>query len=62
MKDLEDYMDHREKRIAFAFMVVEAKRKRRLRKKYKQPFINHKIILFLLIFIFIVGIWVLALK
>ena len=48
--ELEDFMDNREKRIAFAFMALDG-RKNRL-KKFRQPTVRNPFIFCILLTIF----------
>lgn len=58
-KDLEKYMDNREKRIAFAFMALDAKmdRMEKLRERVKQSKIKNPLLFYICLtgFIFLMA-------
>lgn len=60
--NLEDFMDNREKRIAFAFMALESTKKKKKRKKFKQPDVENKFAFYSLLFLFILGLLILYFK
>jgi hypothetical protein len=60
-QNLEDFMDNREKRIAFAFMSLDRKKKKRKRKLQKEPLRNQYIFYFVFV-VFLATLFFIGLK